>query len=70
MKKIPLISSFILFLALCATAAYWAMQFMQPPPRAIVAPVTSAPIAAPISAAESLLGGNMQVATASNFQLT
>ncbi len=69
MKRIPLISSFILFLALCATVAYWAMQFMQPPPRAIVAPPPVVVTAPELSAAATLLGGGHGTA-ASNFQLT
>ncbi len=31
MKRLPLITSFVLFIALCVSAAYWAMQMFNPP---------------------------------------
>ena len=33
MKRLPLITSFVLFIALCVSAAYWAMQLFKPPLR-------------------------------------
>ncbi len=70
MKRAPLITSFILFIALCASAAYWVMQFLQPPPRPMVAPPSDAQSAPDISAAAALLGGKSHATLDSNFQLT
>jgi general secretion pathway protein C len=70
MKRAPLITSFILFIALCASAAYWVMQFLQPPPRPMVAPPSAAQSAPDISAAAALLGGKSHATLDSNFQLT
>lgn len=69
MKRLPLITSFILFIVLCASAAYWAMQIFKPPVRAIVAPPQAERPPPPLSAAAGLLGGRAAVAVASNFQL-
>ena len=70
MKRAPLITSFILFIALCASATYWVMQFLQPPPRPMIAPPSAAQSAPDISAAAALLGGKSHATLASNFQLT
>jgi general secretion pathway protein C len=70
MKRWPAITSFILFIALCVSAAYWAMQFFQPPIRSIVAPPAAPQQAPELSAAAGLLGGSVQASAASNFRLT
>lgn len=66
---LPLVASFVLFLALCASLAYWALQFLAPAQR----PVAAAPVAvvepANLSAAASLFGGSGNTAVASNFTL-
>jgi len=69
MKRLPLITSFILFIALCVSLAYWAMQIFKPPPRAIAAPPQAERPAPSLEAAASLLGGRTSFAVASNFQL-
>jgi len=69
MKRLPLITSFILFIALCVSAAYWAMQIFKPPVRAIAAPPQAERPAPPISAAAGLLGGRSAIAVSSNYQL-
>jgi general secretion pathway protein C len=69
MKRWPLITSFILFITLCMSAAYWAMQLYKPPLRAIAAP-TQADRPAPLDAAAGLFGGRSSFAVTSNFQLT
>ena len=69
MKRWPLITSFILFIALCASGAYWAMQLFKPPLRAVSAPPPSAPPAPSLDAAAGLFGGRTNVAVASNYQL-
>ena len=69
MKRLPTITSFILFIALCASAAYWAMQYFKPPQRAVVAPPQPPQPAPRLDAAAGLLGGHTTTAVASNFQL-
>ena len=69
MKRLPLITSFILFIALCASVTYWALQLFSPPQRAVAAlPQASRPAPA-LEAAASLLGGHPTAVVASNYQL-
>ena len=70
MKRWPLITSFALFIALCASAAYWAMQYFKPPMRVIAEPLQVERPAPKLDAAAALLGGRPTAAVASNFQLT
>lgn len=68
-KRLPLLLSFILFVVLCVSVAFWGMQFFRPPVRAI-APQTSIQAPEPsLSAGGTLFGGRMVEAAASNFQL-
>ena len=69
MKRWPLITSFLLFIALCVSAAYWAMQMFNPPLRAVAAPPQSTQAAPSLDAAAGLLGGHSNAVVASNFQL-
>lgn len=69
MKRWPLFASFVLFIALCASLAYWAMQFFKPPVRPVAAPPPSAQAPVNIDAAAGLFGGKGSAAVASNFQL-
>lgn len=69
MKRWPLIASFVLFIVLCASAAYWAMQLFKPPLRAVAAPPSIAQPAPSLDAAASLFGASATVAATSNFQL-
>jgi general secretion pathway protein C len=70
MKRLPQVVSFVLFVALCASAAYWAMQLFKPPVRPVAAPprVAKAEVK-PESAAALFGGGRSQVDVASNYQL-
>jgi general secretion pathway protein C len=68
MKRWPLITSFVLFIALCVSAAFWAMQLFKPPVRAVTALPQTAQIVPKLAAAAGLLGGRT-AAVASNFQL-
>ena len=69
MKRWPLIASFVLFIAVCVSAAYWAMQLLKPPVRPVTAaPQTAQPATNP-DAAAGLFGGRATAAVASNFQL-
>jgi len=69
MKRWPVITSFVLFVALCVSLAYWAMQLFNPPLRAVAAPPQSAQAGPDLNAAASLLGGHSNAVVASNFQL-
>jgi len=69
MKRLPLITSFVLFIALCASSAYWAMQLLKPPVRAVAAPPQMSQPAPKLDAAAGLFGGRMIAVVASNFQL-
>ena len=70
MKRLPLMMSFILFIALCVSVAYWAMQLLKPHARAVVASLQTSPPTAKLDAAAGLLGGRSSFAVASNFRLT
>ncbi|RJG03414.1 type II secretion system protein N [Noviherbaspirillum sedimenti] len=68
MKQLPLVASFILFIALCASVAYWGMQLFRPAARAVAPPPAVAD--ARIDAAAGLFGGRpAAVAVASNYEL-
>jgi general secretion pathway protein C len=69
MKRWPLITSFVLFIALCVSAAYWAMQLFKPPVRSVAAPPQTAQIAPKLDAAAALLGGRSTGDVAGNYQL-
>jgi len=69
MKRWPLITSFVLFIALCVSVAYWAMQLFNPPLRAVAAPPQANQPAPRLDAAASLLGGRSNAAVTGNFQL-
>lgn len=70
MKRWTLLASFVMFIALCASATYWALQLFRP----AVRPVAAAPPAAKpepkLDAAAGLFGGRPAAfAVASNFEL-
>ena len=69
MNPWPRIASFALFIILCASLAYWVMQWFKPPQRAVAAPPTSTQAPPLPDAAANLLGGRPTLAIASNFQL-
>lgn len=69
MKRWPLITTFVMFIALCVSAAYWAMQLLKPPLRAVASPPPSSQTSPRPDAAAGLLGGRSSFAVASNFQL-
>ncbi len=69
MKRLPMITSFILFIALCVSAAYWSMQLLKPPVRSVVAPPQTIQPVPKLEAAAGLLGGHANAVVASNFQL-
>jgi general secretion pathway protein C len=69
MKRLPVLASFVLFVALCVSLAFWAMQLFKPAPRAVIAPPQVAAAAPDLAAAAGLFGGRSTVAVASNYQL-
>lgn len=69
MKRFPLLVSFALFLALCASLAYWALQIFSPAMRPVAALPQAARRMAPVSAAENLFGGYSSSGTMANIQL-
>lgn len=70
MKRLPLVVSFLLFIALCASIAYWAMQLFKPPLRPVAAPPQTAQAEVRPEAAAALFGGRAEkAAVASNYQL-
>ena len=70
MKRWPLLTSFVLFIALCVSATYWGMQFYKPPARPIAAPPPAVQAPPDPRAAVVLFGGRQgPVAVATNYQL-
>ena len=71
MKRWPLVASFLLFILLCASIAYWALQLFKPPLRPVAAPPAAAPAEIRPEAAAALLGGGGgRPDSAGNYQLT
>ena len=71
MKRWPLLATFVLFIALCASATFWALQLFKPTVRPVAAAPQTAPPDVKIDAAAGLFGGRPATfAVASNFQLT
>lgn len=70
MKRWPLVASFLLFILLCASIAYWALQLFRPPLRPVAAPQQVAAAEVRPEAAAALLGGGGRSESAGNYQLT
>ena len=69
-KRMPVITSFGLFLLLCASVTYWVLEFMKPQQRPVAAMISNAVTAPPLEVAAGLFGGGTAtVAMSSNFQL-
>ena len=69
-KRLPLLLSLIGVILLAASLAYWILQLYQPPQRPLAAvPLAAVPEPA-VDAAATLFGGQLAVATATNYQLT
>jgi len=69
MKRWPLLAGFLLFVALCVSLAYWALQLLKPAPRAVTAPPPASAPPLDLQAAAGLFGGRASVVVASNYQL-
>jgi len=61
--------SFLLFIALCASIAYWGLQLYDPPLRPVAASAQTEAAAPRMEAAAAVFGGRVTAAAASNFQL-
>jgi general secretion pathway protein C len=68
-QRIPRLISFILFLGLCASIAYWAIEFFTPLPRPVAASATVTQPLPAVSVAADLFGGQADVNTMTNIQL-
>lgn len=70
MRRLPLVASFLLFVLLCASVAYWAMQLFKPPLRPVAAPPRTVQPEIRPQAAAALFGARSRpAAAASNYQL-
>ncbi len=67
-QRAPAIASFLLFLALCASVAYWLLLWLAPEPRPVAAPPRAERPLPPVAAAANLFGGQPQAGMA-NVQL-
>ncbi len=67
-QRAPVIASFLLFLALCASVAYWLLLWLAPEPRPVAAPPRAERPLPPATAAANLFGGQPQAGMA-NVQL-
>ncbi|SDA67423.1 MULTISPECIES: type II secretion system protein N [unclassified Janthinobacterium] len=69
MKRLPQFVSLLAVVALSVSLAYWAMQLFKAPQRPINPPAVPVVQDASVEAGASLFGGQVSVATASNYQL-
>ena len=70
MKRLPIISSFLLFLTLCASVTYWLLQWMAPATRPLIAPVQVERALPEMTAAANLFGGNTESVNPQGVKLT
>jgi general secretion pathway protein C len=69
-KRLPLLLSLIGLVLLAVSLAYWILQLYQPPQRPLAAVPRATMPDPPIDAAATLFGGQLAVASATNYQLT
>jgi len=69
-KRLPLLLSLLGVILLAASLAYWILQLYQPPQRPLAAVPHSSMPDPGIDAAATLFGGQVAVASATNYQLT
>lgn len=60
MKRLPALLSLLMFIALCASIAYWLLQWLAPAPRPVAAPPVVQQAMPPLSAAANLFGSSAQ----------
>src|SRR5437763_9530561 len=69
-RRVPLLLSLLGVILLAASIAYWILQLYQPPQRPIAAVQVAQMPDPAIDAAATLFGGQVAVASATNYQLT
>lgn len=69
LKRLPALTAVALFVALCASATYWALQWLAPTPRAVAAPVVSERAMPAVASAANLFGGATKGGAMVNVQL-
>ncbi len=69
MQRAPAFLALLLFAALCASLAYWLLQWFAPAPRAVAAPPETARAMPPVAAASALFGGRAQDSGGAQVQL-
>ncbi len=69
MQRAPALLSLLLFAALCASLAYWLLQWFAPAPRAVAAPPEAGRTMPPVAAASALFGGRAQDSGGAQVQL-
>ena len=69
-KRVPFLLSLLGVILFAVSLAYWIMQLYQPPQRPIAAVPQAAMPDPTIDAAATLFGGQVSVASATNYQLT
>jgi general secretion pathway protein C len=69
-KRLPLLLSLLGLILLAASLAYWILQLYQPPQRPLAAVQQGALPDPSVDAAATLFGGQIAVASATNYQLT
>jgi len=69
-KRVPLLLSLAGLILLAASLAYWILQLYNPPQRPLAAVPHSAMPEPSVDAAAGLFGGQVAVASATNYQLT
>ncbi|MDF3035660.1 MAG: hypothetical protein K0S28_934 [Paucimonas sp.] len=70
MKRSAIAAGFLLFVALCASLAYWGMQLFKPPARPVAAPPQASNVDARPEVVAALFGGRpVSAATVTNYQL-
>lgn len=69
-KRLPLLLSLLGLIVLAASLAYWILQLYKPPQRNLAVPQHIAQADPAVDAAASLFGGQVAVASATNYQLT
>lgn len=69
MKRLPVLMSFLLFLALCASLSYWVLQWLAPATRPVVVPAPAERALPGMAAAANLFGGTTEVVSSTPIQL-
>jgi general secretion pathway protein C len=69
MKRLPVLISFLLFLALGASLSYWVLQWLAPATRPVVVPAPAERALPGMAAAANLFGGTTEVVSSTPIQL-